>query len=168
MPIDYVAWAMAVPGVTRAWAATEMGIGTVTVRFMMDELRADVGGFPTGDDIATVEAYLNTVRPVALKDFFVESPVPEPIYLTINSLVDDTDSNRAGIAVSIADMLRQLAAPAHSVNGQMVPGTTIYAAWVSEAIIEVPGVVSFTLEMDDHPMPYNGSLAVLGTIIYER
>jgi uncharacterized phage protein gp47/JayE len=32
---DYVAWAMAVPGVTRAWSSTEMGIGTVSVRFMI-------------------------------------------------------------------------------------------------------------------------------------
>ena len=52
---DYVAWALSVPGVTRAWAATEMGIGTVTVRFMMDELRADQDGFPNGDDIVMVE-----------------------------------------------------------------------------------------------------------------
>jgi uncharacterized phage protein gp47/JayE len=165
---DYVAWTLSIPGVTRAWAATEMGIGTVTVRFMMDELRADQDGFPNGGDIIMVEKYLDTVRPVAIKDFFVESPVPEPIYLTIRSLVDDTESAREEIVISIEDMLRARAAPAHSVNGQMVPGTTIYAAWISEAISEVTGVISFTLDMDDHPMPYNGSLAVLGTIIYER
>ena len=165
---DYVQWALAVPGVTRAWAATEMGIGTVTVRFMMDELRADNDGFPTGDDIITVEAYLNSVRPVAVKDFFVESPVPEPISLTINSLVNDTEGAREDIVIAIEDMLHARAAPAHSVNGQMVPGTTIYAAWISEAISEVTGVISFTLEMEDHPMPYNGSLAVLGTVLYER
>ena len=50
---DYVAWALAVPGVTRAWCSPlEMGIGTVTVRFMMDDLRADNDGFPIADDIA--------------------------------------------------------------------------------------------------------------------
>jgi uncharacterized phage protein gp47/JayE len=38
---DYVAWALAVPGVTRAWCSPlEMGIGTVTVRVMCDDLRA--------------------------------------------------------------------------------------------------------------------------------
>ena len=37
---DYVTWALAVPGVTRAWAASEQGIGTMTVRFLMDDLRA--------------------------------------------------------------------------------------------------------------------------------
>src|SRR6478736_4591283 len=56
---DYVAWALAVPGVTRAWCSPlEMGMGTVTVRFMMDELRASNGGFPLGEDIETVSDYL--------------------------------------------------------------------------------------------------------------
>ena len=165
---DYVQWALQVPGVTRAWSSTEMGIGTVTVRFMMDELRAVQGGFPTGDDILTVQAYINMKRPVAIKDFFIEAPVPEPIDFMITGMIDDTDSVRAAVEVSVADMLRIRAAPAHCVDGQMVPGTTIYAAWVSATISNVVGVESFTLQMDDHPMPYNGSLAVLGTVLYER
>lgn len=165
---DYVAWAMAVPGVTRAWASVEMGIGTITVRFMMDTLRADNNGFPLGSDIQTVTDYLNTVRPVAIKDMFVEAPVPEPIDFTISGLINDTDTVRGEIEIAVTNMLLQNAEPAHSVNGQMVPATTIYAAWVSEAIMESVGVVSFTLEMDDHPMPYNGSLGVLGTILHER
>ena len=34
---DYVAWALEVPGVTRAWVyPAEMGLGTVTVRFVRD------------------------------------------------------------------------------------------------------------------------------------
>ena len=49
---DYVAWALAVPGVTRAWAAPEQGIGTITVRFLMDDLRADDDGWPTPADVA--------------------------------------------------------------------------------------------------------------------
>ena len=49
---DYVAWALAVPGVTRAWAAPEQGTGTITVRFLMDDLRADDDGWPTPPDVA--------------------------------------------------------------------------------------------------------------------
>ena len=38
---DYVTWALAVPGVERAWASPEQGVGTMTVRFLMDlNLRA--------------------------------------------------------------------------------------------------------------------------------
>ena len=165
---DYVAWALAVPGVTRAWAVSEMGVGTVTVRFMMDELRAYRGGFPTDPDIAVVTAYIDSVRPVTVKDRWVLSPVPEPINFTIRSLTNDTESVRAEIEISVTDMLRRLAAPAQSINGRMIPATTIYAAWVSDAIMNAVGVYSFTLDMVDHPMPHNGALGVLGTVLYER
>src|SRR5262245_8542540 len=72
---DYEAWALAVPGVTRAWCAgTEQGIGTVMVRFMMDGLRADNGGFPLPSDVEDVRNYIDKVRPVTVKDFWVEAP----------------------------------------------------------------------------------------------
>ena len=48
---DYVTWALACPGVTRAWAAPEQGIGTITVRFLMDVLRASDDGWPQPQDI---------------------------------------------------------------------------------------------------------------------
>jgi uncharacterized phage protein gp47/JayE len=145
-----------------------MGIGTVTIRFMMDDLRASQGGFPNGDDILAVETYINKVRPVAIKDFFIVAPVPEPIDFTIVEMIDDNDSIRASIEISVTNMLQERAAPVQIINGLPVPPTTIYAAWVSEAILSVNGVVSFTLNMTDHAMPYNGSLAVLGTVLYER
>ena len=166
---DYVAWALAVPGVTRAWTSPgEMGIGTVTVRFMMDDLRASSGGFPNADDIALVTAYIDSKRPVTVKDRFILAPIPEPIDFKISNLYHDTDSVRAAIEVSAKAMLRQLAAPAHSINGVPQPAQTIYAAWVSEAIMQTLDVISFTLEMDDQEMPYKGSLAVLGTIVYDN
>ena len=56
---DYVAWALAVPGVTRAWAAPEQGVGTITVRFLMDDLRADNDGWPEPDDIQAVADYID-------------------------------------------------------------------------------------------------------------
>ncbi|MBO0718062.1 MAG: baseplate J/gp47 family protein, partial [Rhizobiales bacterium] len=64
---DYVAWAEGIPSVTRAWCAPrEMGMGTVTVRFMCDALRADNQGFPTDQDVAVVYGYLDPLRPVAI------------------------------------------------------------------------------------------------------
>lgn len=165
---DYVAWALAVPGVTRAWSSVEMGIGTVTVRFMMDDLRASAGGFPTGDDIVTVKTYIESQRPVAIKDCFVVAPVPEPIDFRISELTTDTNATRAAIEASVTDMLRKQGAPAHIINGIQQPPQMIYAAWVSEAITSASGVVSFTLAMTDQEMPNNGSLAVLGTIVYDN
>ena len=115
---DYEAWALAVPGVTRAWAASEMGIGTVTVRFMMDDLRADNDGFPLQQDVDEVEAYINSKRPVAVKDFFVVAPIKFEITCVIDELVPDNQSTRGEIEQSLREMLLQYAAP----------GQTIFAA----------------------------------------
>lgn len=164
---DYVAWTLEVPGVTRAWCSPlEMGDGTVTVRFMMDDLRSSNNGLPTSDDIATVKAYLDTVRPVATKDLFVVAPTLHPIAFTITNLVEDDASTRAAISNAVIAMLADRAKPAYSSNGVSQPAQTIYAAWVSDAILGASGVDSFTLTMADQAMPDNGSMAVLGTITY--
>jgi uncharacterized phage protein gp47/JayE len=161
---DYVQWAMKIPSVTRAWAAPrEMGAGTVTVRFMTDALRPDTGGFPTQEDINVVREYLNTVRPVAVRDFFVEAPVPEPIDFNL-TLLHDSLTLRDQVASSVEAMINDKANPAHAVDGELVAGTTILASWVAEAINRVTN--DFDLTMSDHPMPHNGALATLGTITY--
>jgi uncharacterized phage protein gp47/JayE len=153
---DYVEWTLAVPGVTRAWCAPlEMGIGTVTVRFMCDDLRADNGGFPLGADIDAVSAYLDTVRPVAVKDFFVVAPIPAPVNFTISNLSIDSASTRAAIEENVQAMI----------VGRAAPGATMWRAWVSSAILEAPGVDHFDLTMTDLVMPNPGSMAVLGDIV---
>jgi len=154
---DYVNWTLRVPGVTRAWSfPLEMGIGTVTVRFMMDDLRAGQEGFPNADDVATVQAYLDTVRPVAVKDFFVVAPIRQPIDFYISKLNPDDSTVKGGIEVSIQQMLKEQAAP----------GQTIFKAWKSDAVLSAPGVISFDLGGDDDVMPDVGHLAVLGDIYY--
>ena len=155
---DYEAWALAVPGVTRAWAASEMGIGTVTVRFMMDDMRADNDGIPTQEDIDAVEIYINGKRPVAVKDTFVVAPVKQEITCIIDQLVPDTESVRAEIEQSLNLMLRNLAAP----------GQTIFAAWKSYAIMNTTSVVSFHLaNNEDDVMQSVGHIGILGSVIYD-
>ena len=153
---DYEAWALAVPGVTRAWATTEMGIGTVTTRFMMDDLRADNAGIPSRKTLQAVEAYINTVRPVAVKDVFVEAPIPFPINLTITQLVTDTPSTRESIELNMREMLFDRAEP----------GGTIYSSWVESAISDALGVDHYELAFVTQAMPSPGHLGVLGSIIY--
>jgi uncharacterized phage protein gp47/JayE len=154
---DYVAWAKQVPGVTRAWAAPEQGTGTITVRFLMDDLRADDDGWPTPDDIQTVALYIDARRPVTVKDCYVTSPVKEFISLTIADLVVDNEATRAAIEQSIQNML----------YAQASPGQTIYRSWIDEAISSAIGEDHHTLIFDDAVMPAPGSMAVLETILYE-
>lgn len=155
---DYEQWAKQVPGVTRAWCAPlEMGIGTVTLRFMMDDLRADNGGFPTGEDIETVAAYLDARRPVAIKDFFVVSPIPQAITFTISNLDIDDEATRESIETSVEIMLM----------GRAAPGQEIYRSWIDEAVSQAVGEDHHDLDFVNTPMESPGHLAVLGSIIYD-
>lgn len=154
---DYIAWAKAVPGVTRAWSAVEMGIGTITIRFMMDYLRADNQGFPISEDIDTVTRYIDEVRPVTVKDRWVLSPIRQRIDVHIANLTPDNDAVRAGIEESLEKMLRERASP----------GQNIFAAWKYYAIMTVPTVEAFDLlNPVDDVMESNGHMAVLGDIHY--
>jgi uncharacterized phage protein gp47/JayE len=159
---DYVAWARSFAGVTRAWSfPLEMGMGTVTVRIMMDELRASsnplTDGFPTADDLVAARAYLDTLRPVAVKDFFVQAPIPQAITLTISGLQNDSASVRAAIEARLKAMLRVRAKP----------GQTIFRSWVSEAISQATGEDHHDLTFANTPMAGPGYMAVLGNIIYD-
>ncbi|GEP09801.1 baseplate J/gp47 family protein [Methylobacterium gnaphalii] len=154
---DYVQWVLAVPGVTRAWVAPlEMGIGTVTVRFMCDQLRANSGGFPNADDILAVRTQLDTVRPVAVKDFFVEPPLAQPLAMTIRNLSRDTPSTRVAIEAAVRAALADRAAP----------GQTIYRSWIDEAISGALGEDHHDLDFDNAVMPTAGHMAVLANILY--
>lgn len=154
---DYEQWALAVPGVTRAWTSPlEMGPGTVTVRFMCDDLRAANGGFPQDEDVMAVRDYLDKVRPVAVKDLFVLAPIPQRINVVIRRLIPDTAAVRAAIEESLRRMLRERAAP----------GQEIYAAWKTCAILDAPGVISFDTDNTNDFMLSPGHIAVLGDLIY--
>lgn len=156
---DYEQWALAVPGVTRAWAANDMGMGTATVRFLEDDLRAADDGWPTTADIARVADYIDKMRPVTVKDCFVVAPIKQFLDVTIQNLVPDTTSIRSEIEASLQSMLMEKASP----------GQTIYEAWISAAISNAPLVESFDLMMptSDFVMASAGNMAVLETILYE-
>jgi uncharacterized phage protein gp47/JayE len=156
---DYVRWALAVPGCTRAWCTpNEMGIGTVTVRVLFDDLRADDDGWPRGTDLAAVTDYLDKVRPVAVKDFWVLAPIKQFIDVEIYNLVPDTDATRASIEAALQEMLFARAAP----------GQTIFAVWKAQAIMNAPDVVSCDLRnWTDDVMQSPGHMAVLRDIYYE-
>ena len=146
---DYVTWALAVPGVTRAWAAPEQGIGTITIRFLMDELRADDDGWPQPQDIEAVALYIDKMRPVTVKDCYVVAPIKQLFDIEIDNLMPNTPETQGAIEASVKEMVHRLAAP----------GQTIYAAWISYAIMNAPGVQSFNLiTTDDVVMPSLGHM----------
>ena len=77
-------------------------------------------------------------------DCYVLAPIKQFIDITIANLVPDTPEVQAEIEASIRAMLFEMAAP----------GQTIYAAWVSYAIMSAPSVQSFQLVTTaDYVMP---------------
>ena len=174
---DYVAWALEIAGVTRAWCAPkEMGVGTVTIRIMCDDLRATsdplTNGFPLQSDLDAVKAFVDTVRPVTVKEFHVCAPIPQPLSFSIANLEPTPGTSlqaaQASLAAGVAAMLARRARPAYALNGVLQPAQTISAQAVSAAISAATGVDDFDLTMADAVMANNGCMAVLGpgSIIY--
>ncbi|MGU3668016.1 baseplate J/gp47 family protein [Methylobacterium sp. A49B] len=149
---DYEQWTLSLPGVSRVWVAPmEMGIGTVTVRFACDQLRASNDGLPTLDDCALARAYLDTVRPVTVADLFVVPSIPQGIVPRILNLTDTSSSTKLAIAASLQAMLLEKAAP----------GQTVFACWISDAVTEAVGDATFDLATGDFAMANAGSIASL-------
>jgi uncharacterized phage protein gp47/JayE len=153
---DYVAWAMAVPGVTRAWSACEIGPGTMTVRFLMDDTYPDNHGLPQPADIQTVFDYVNSKRPVTVIDCFVMAPILFFYDITIRNLTNDDPTVRARIEQSIADME----------FARSKPGQTMFRSWVDEAISQAVGEETHELDFETTEMPAPAYMPVLGTVLY--
>jgi len=106
---DYIAWAKQVSGVTRAWLYPhELGVGTVSLRFMMDDAYAD--GIPQPSDVTTVQNYIDTLRPVTAA-LTVVAPIADPLNFTIQLLPKDTATQTA-VQTELTDLIQREAVPA--------------------------------------------------------
>lgn len=168
---DYVAWAEAVSGVTRAWVnPLGAGAGTVVVYVMLDSVRSTYGGFPQGSDgaasaegryqVATGDQLLvanaiyaeQTVTALVI----VCSPVAQAVNFVVSDLGDDnTSDNQASITSALQDMFRRLSSP----------GGTIHPNYWNEAIAAI-GLDQFNVTSPSVPVVAvsTGSMPVLGTV----
>ncbi len=179
---DYVEWALAVPGVTRAWVAPNLlGAGTVSVYFMMDEAEAAHGGFPQGTtgvaaneprdtaatgDPLTVANALFPKRPVTAL-VYAAIPADEPVNFTVADLgVNNTTAMQASIQEALADMFLRLG----NVGGTVVPETG--AAWPAiepddwyAALEAIPGLSGFKVTAPAAAItPGTGQLFTVGVV----
>lgn len=169
---DYVLWALAVNGVTRAWTVGGgMGLGTVTVYFMMDVTESAFGGFPqgsdgvatdeprdvaaTGDQLTVANAIyeLQPVTPIV----YAVAPAASPKNFIIAGLLPNTTAMRTSVAAAIVDCFYRKASP----------GGTVYMADIQASIDSIPGIVDFIITSPTTDITTTtGNLATLGTITW--
>ena len=170
---DYVAWALAVPGVTRAWDnPLGMGAGTVVVYTMFDQAQAANRGFPQGTngvpaadprdvaatgDQAVVANALFPLRPATALVYSV-APIPFPVAFSIKTQALVSAAARLGVLAAIQGVFLALADPL---------GGTLDTSPFEAAIAAVPGMPRFTLlaPTAEFSAPL-GSLPVAGAVGY--
>lgn len=152
---DYVTWAKEVSGVTRAWTyPKEMGPGTVTVRFVMDD--AAGGIIPDAATVQAVQDYIASQRPVTA-ELYVVAPVANPLDPTI-SITPDTQATRDAVTAELTDLITR----------EAQPGGTIDLSHLDEAIQIAAGVTDHTLVSPTADVTNTtGRITTLGTITWQ-
>lgn len=158
---DYERWALAVAGVTRVWVYRfENGLGTVVVRFVIDDPVTGVVTFPNPTQVAAVQAALDVQRPTT-----AEVTAAAPTALTVNFTIDltpDTTALRSAVTAELVDLLRREAEP----NGINHPGT-ILLSHIRTAIGNATGEGNYVLTVPAADVvPTLGQLAIMGTITW--
>lgn len=175
---DYKTWALAVPGVTRAWVAPNgFGTGTVVVYFMMDNAESAFNGFPqgtngvssldqgpggvprgvvaTGDQLVLANMLI-TQQPVTAL-VYACAPLQNTVNFTISGLSTSSTATRALIAAAITGVFLS--------NG--APGGTVNLSDIESAIAAVPGTAGFVITSPSGNITSaTGYLPVLGTVNY--
>jgi uncharacterized phage protein gp47/JayE len=138
---DYEAWALMVPGVTRAWtdSGALCGLGRVTVYFLMDSTYPSNYGLPQPTDVAAVEAFLLTVAPVTA-GVTAACPVPFPLDVTVSGLSPSTPAMRQAASDEIYNVVYRNAA----VSTSSAPLTS-FRSWFWQAVASVSGETSFEI-----------------------
>lgn len=168
---DYLRWALAVPGVTRAWILPlGYGPGTVLAYTMFDAAEPLAGGFPQGTNgVATAEtrdvpatgdqlAVANAIFPLRPVTALVYSmaPAPFPVPFAIHTTAAVPAAVQAAVAAAIDVVFLALASPL---------GVEIEVSPFQAAIGSVAGMPAFTLSLAPILAPV-GALPVRGAVTY--
>ncbi|MXV35655.1 hypothetical protein GS535_03665 [Saccharibacter sp. EH611] len=170
---DYVDWALAVPGVTRAWVNPDgFGIGSVVVYVMLDNANAAQGGFPIGKDGSataekryhtasgdqlTVANAINDLRPVTAL-VIVCAPIAQPIDFIISGLgADNTATTQAAISNALNDAFRRASGP----------GATVYPSTWNGAL-DALNLPQYSVQSPSGPVIAEtvGRMPILGNISF--
>lgn len=150
------AWALEVPGVTRAWALPRwMGLGTVGVVFVTDEAESPI---PDETMVQRVEDYLtDPIRKPITADVYVVPPVPKVNEIVISGLDPATEAVKEAVRAELRDLYKREAEP-----GRMLP-----VSHIREAISTAAGEYDHALVSPDANIyPAKHELPMLGNVVF--
>lgn len=126
-PADYRLWALAVPGITRAWCVPQYaGPGTVLVLVVDDQADPIT---PTPEKLAEVEAYLKGDEGVAPATDTVMVGAPGTVAIDVSvGLAPNTEAVRAAVQAELLAFFRR-----------REPSATVYRSQLSDAISDAAG-----------------------------
>ncbi len=151
--VDYIEWALEVPGVTRAWCyPLYLGAGTVAVIFVRD---FDTPIIPDANEVQAVQDYIDERRPVT-SVFTALAPVPDALNFDI-AINPNSAAIRSAITAELTDFMER----------EAEPGGTLYRSRIDEAISGADGEFRHVLNMPaGDVVSAAGHLRVMGTIAF--
>jgi uncharacterized phage protein gp47/JayE len=157
---DYERIARNVPGVLKAWAFRRPDApGFISVLFLF-EGREDF--IPTEADVAAVQAAIDAERLIRVDDSVATAPVALPVDITVNGLVNDSDTVRASIEAAIAAMFLARCRP--GITGDTF---TVSLSWIDEAISGASGEDRHVLAEPTADITLTGGqFPTIGTVTY--
>lgn len=149
---DWLAWARAVPGVSRAYARPgQAGLGTVSVLVM-----GPGGELPAPPLLAEVQAALDAQRPVTAQAFAL-APVPVVVDVDLR-VAPNTLAVRAAVLDAVSAWFRT----------EAVPGDTLRLSRLSEAISAAAGEAWHRIEAPAADVAMNpNEIPVIGAVTFE-
>jgi uncharacterized phage protein gp47/JayE len=170
---DYKNWALAVPGVTRAWPFPNgFGAGTVVVYTMFDVTEAAFNGFPqgsngvaaaeprataaTGDQLA-VANYILPLQPATALVYSV-APIAQAVNFTITGLTGASAATKAAIQAAIAGVFFLQGTPNIG---------SVALSLIESAIAAISGTQGFVITVPTGNIATTqGNLPVVGAMTY--
>ena len=152
---DYIAWALEVPGVTRAWVVTLWdadNLPTVVLRFVRDN---DASLIPDAGEVATMQDYIDERRPVTAP-FVAAAPIPDTLNFTI-SVTPNTSTVKDAVTAELKDLLLR----------EAQPSGTLLLSHIRAAISAAAGETNYTMSSPSADVvSASGHMPVFGTITW--
>lgn len=133
---DYIAWALEVAGVTRAWVyPLNTGPGTVGLSFVRDNDSPSI--IPDAGEVAQVQDYIDARRPVTV-DFTAFAPSTQAVNFNIDLLSEDTTEIRDAVIAELKDLFLREASPGGTMLISRIREAISIAAGETDHILIAP------------------------------